>query len=162
MYKILLFSGGVYRFTDVVETVEDMGGLILRKDHFQISRGSSYLSDEIQVMLIVPGKDEKIVESISNDIMGRIEELDVDKHDKQTILSYISIYNALNQASSWLEIEEIEDLIECPCLSSLCENSDDQSCVINELEETLDKLCEQEILLKRYINGKTHYRLLDK
>jgi hypothetical protein len=159
MYKILLFSGGVYRFKDMVETVEDVGGLVLRKDQFEISRGSSYLSDEIQVMLIVPETEKEIVESLCSDIKGQIEEPDVDEPDKHILLTYIPIYNALSRANSRITLEKIYDLIECPCLSLFCENSQDESCVIDELEETLNKLCEQGIAEKKEINGKIQYCL---
>ena len=159
MYKILLFSGGVYRFKDLVETVEDAGGLVLRKDQFEISRGSSYLSNEIQVMLIVPGEDEKIVQSLSTEIRGRMEELD--DADKDMIVTFLPIYNALCRASSWITLEEIEDLIQCPCLSSFCEKTQEKNCIIDELKETLTKLCDHGIVEKRDLDGKTQYRLDD-
>lgn len=159
MYKILLFSGGVYRFKDLVEDVEDVGGLVLRKDQFEISRGSSYLSDEIQVMLIVPEKDKELVESLCSEIKGQVEKPDIDDTDKIFILSYIPIYNALSQSRSWRTIEEIEESIECPCLALLCENSKDENCVIDELEETINKLCQQGMVERRNLKGEIQYRM---
>ena len=63
MYEIILFSGGVYKYDELTEAVEDLGGLILRKDNFHISRGESYLSEEIEVMLIIPEEDKPTIES---------------------------------------------------------------------------------------------------
>lgn len=43
MYKILVYSGGVYRFEEVLECVEDIGGIVLKRDEFNISRGSYFI-----------------------------------------------------------------------------------------------------------------------
>lgn len=161
MYKILLFNGGVYRFTDMVETVEDMGGLVLRKDCFHIIRGLSFLGEDIQVMLIIPEKDYEIVKDLSKEIKGEIKEFEMDSNEKNMFLTYIPIYNALSRASSWKTTIEIENSIECPCLISLCENTPDKICIIDKLEETLNKLCEQGIAGKRYLKGKPHYGLFN-
>ncbi len=159
MYKIILFSGGVYKFDELTETVEDLGGLILKKDHFHISRGESYLSEEIHVMLIIPEKDEDSIRSVSQDIKGSVDKLDLEESERNNILTYLSVYNVLSQTNSWMTKEEIEDLIECPCPSLICRNTGNESCVHDELDETLNKLCLQELVKSRELNNRIEYHL---
>jgi hypothetical protein len=159
MYEIFLFSGGVYRFDELEEAVEDLGGLVLKKDHFLISRGSSFLGEEIQVLLIVPEQDEKIIESLSDGLKGRLDELELEEPKKIDLLTYISVCDALIRSGSWLTAAEIETLIECPCPAQLCELRGIEACVFDELDETLNKLCAQNILKSREKNDRIEYRL---
>ncbi len=159
MYEIILFSGGVYKFDELVETVEDLGGLILRKDNFHISRGESYLSEEIEVMLIIPKEDESTIKSVSQDIKGTVYELNLEKSEKSSILTYLSIYNVLSQTNSWMTIEEIEDLIQCPCPAPICHESENISCVLDELDESLNKLCSQKLIESRKNNNRIEFHL---
>lgn len=161
MYEIILFSGGVYKFDELVETVEDIGGLVLKKDHFHKSRGTEFIGEEIRVMLIVPEKDKNLIKSLSKDIKGNIDKIDLDLSERNKILTYLSVYDALSQSGCWINIEGIEDLIECPCPAQLCQNSELESCVLDELEETLNKLCSAEIVKSRKKDQETEYRLLD-
>jgi len=161
MYEIILFSGGVYRFDELAEIVEDVGGLVLRKDYFHISRGQSYLSEEVQVMLIIPEEDKPIIESFSQDIKGIISKLDLENSERNIILTYLSIYNVLSQTNTWMTINEIEDLIECPCQAQLCQNSENKNCVLDELEESLNKLCLQNIVESRNGDNRIEFRLKD-
>ncbi len=160
MYEIILFNGGVYKFDELMETVEDIGGLVVRKDHFHISRGQSYLSEEVQVMLIIPEEDKPVIESVSQDIKGIISKLDLEYSERNILLTYLSVYNALSQ-KSWMTIMEIEDLIECPCQAQLCQNSEDKNCVLDELDESLNKLCLQDIVESREVDNKIEFRLKD-
>lgn len=161
MYEIVLFSGGVYRFDELLETVEDVGGLVLKKDHFHKSRGTEFIGEEIRVMLVVPEKDKNIIESLSKDIKGNIDKLELNHAEKNNIITVLPIYDALSLAGSWINIEEIEDLIECPCPAQLCQNSQPESCVLDELDETLDKLCSAKIVEWKKCNKEREYRLLD-
>jgi hypothetical protein len=157
MYEIILFSGGVYKFDELKETVEDLGGLVLRKDHLQISRGESYLAEEIQVMIIIPEHDADLIEVISQDIKGTVDKLNLKKSERNIVLTYLSIYNVLSQTDSWITIEEIKDLIECPCPAQLCQNT--EKCALEELKSSIDKLCQQEIVKSRKTNKQIEYRL---
>ncbi len=159
MYKIVLFSGGVYKFDELVETVEDVGGLVLKKDYFHISRGASYLSEEIQVMLIIPEKDVELIELMSQDIKGNISKLELNYSQVNNILTYLSVYNVLSRTDSWMTINEIKDLIQCPCPSLLCQISDNENCVYDELNDSLPNLCLQGVVISRKQDNKTEYQL---
>ncbi len=159
MYEIILFSGGVYKYDELTEAVEDLGGLILRKDNFHISRGESYLSEEIEVMLIIPEEDKPTIESISKDIKGTIDKLNLEQSERNNILTYLSIYNVLSQTNSWMTIKEIEDLIQCICPAQLCHESENISCVLDELDESINKLCSQKLIESRKNNNKIEFHL---
>ena len=164
MYEIVIFNGGVYRFDELVETVEDIGGLVLKKDHFHKSRGTEFIGEEIHVMLIIPEKDKNIIKSLSKDIKGHINKLELENSLKNNILTCLSIYDALSQTGSWTTLEDIEDLVECPCPANLCQNRDaesTESCVHDELSETLDKLCSAGIAESREKNKMVEYRLVN-
>ena len=53
---ILGYSSGVYRFNEMVEFVEDNGGIVLTRDEFHISRGAYFISQEVHVILVIPSK----------------------------------------------------------------------------------------------------------
>lgn len=161
MYKILIFHGGVYRFNELVEMVEDLGGMVLKKEYFQITRGASFLSEEVHATLIVPEEDEKSVKSLCKDIKGTISESGIENPDKNIILAFIPIYNALSLVGTWVKAEDIQDMIECPCGAMLCRDPGIKSCVLDELDETLDKLCSQGIVKSREVEGCTEYCLSD-
>jgi len=54
VYILLGYSSGVYRFNEMVEFVEDDGGIVLTRDEFHISRGSYFISQEVHVILVIP------------------------------------------------------------------------------------------------------------
>ena len=92
MYEIFLFHGGVYRFDELKEAVEDMGGMVLKENLFHISRGTSYLADEVQVMLIIPLDDAKIIKTLSNEIKGHLEKFDTEDLKKKDIYMILKGY----------------------------------------------------------------------
>lgn len=49
MYQIMIYSGGLYKFDEFVEFIDDLGGLVLKRDKFYISRGEYFLSEEINI-----------------------------------------------------------------------------------------------------------------
>lgn len=160
MYDIFLFSGGVYRFNELKETVEDIGGLVLKEDHFHISRGDSFLAEEVHVMLIVPLQDEKIIQSLSDDIKGHLEKLEVEDLKLKDILSYITIYDALIRSHSWSTLDEIKTFIECPCPANLCYDKEIEVCINDKLDESLHKFCKKNLLKSRKRNDETEYILM--
>lgn len=159
MYNIFHFSGGVYRFDELKEVVEDLGGFVLAKDHFFISRGSSFLAEEIQVIIIVPEEDEKIVESLSDELKGRLDKLEMEDLKRIDLLTYISVSDVLNRSKKWLTSDDIETSIECPCPAQLCKTFELDICMLDELDERLNNLCAQNILKSREKNGKIEYQL---
>lgn len=158
MYEIFLFSGGVYRFDELKEAVEDVGGLVLKKDLFHISRGSSFLADEVHVMLIIPLDEEETIKSLVDDIKGHLEKIDVEELKKKDILTYISICDALTKSGEWLTLDEIKDIIECPCPAQLCNNQDRELCIHDQIDESIEKFCDTDILKSRK-KKRTEYSL---
>ncbi|MCE5214536.1 MAG: hypothetical protein LLF83_07455, partial [Methanobacterium sp.] len=115
MYEIFLFNGGVYRFNEFKETIEDIGGVVLKEDLFQISRGTYFRAEEIQAMIIIPLQDENIVRSLSDEIKGNLSKLELDEPQLRDILTYVSVCDALIRSGSWMTPSEIETFLECSC-----------------------------------------------
>jgi Methyl-coenzyme M reductase operon protein C len=160
MYRVLLFNGGIYKFDQMQEYLEDVGGILVREDRLQITRGSSFLSEEVRVMLIVPLKEVENVKSLANEIKGEIEVLEIDPNLKNEFLSIISIYNILSLTNNWLNLEEIEELMECPCQSNICR--EDEQCTFNEIRNTLEKMSTLKILDIKELNGVQEFRIAQK
>jgi hypothetical protein len=166
MYEIFLFNGGVYRFDEFKEAVEDVGGMVLKKNLFHKSRGTSFLSDEVQVILIISLEDEKVIKSLVDEIKGHLEKLEVKDLKKENILTYVSICDALTKSGKWMTFDELKDVIECPCPSQLCneqdlEKNDEyvEECIQDHLDESLQKFCDKKILISRKQNGKKEYNI---
>jgi len=159
MYKLFLFSGGVYRFDELVELVEDMGGMVLKKDHFELSRGEYFLSEEIHVLLVVPEKEGKITESLAKEIKGQFKELKTTDEQRNSFLSYLSIYDCLCRAGKWIRKENLEALINCSCYARECSKFDDGYCPLDNLDEILMDMCSLELIEYRTFDGNVEYRL---
>lgn len=157
MYEIFLFTGGVYRFDELKETVEDHGGLVLKEDLFHIRRGVSFLANEVEAIIIIPAEDGDIIRSFSKEIKGHLEKLDLDEFKKKDVLTYISVWDALIKSGDWMTSEEIEDMMECPCPAQLCEQ-EGKICILDEIDEALENFCKDGILRSRK-RKKTEYKL---
>ncbi|MDI9624514.1 MAG: methyl-coenzyme M reductase family protein [Methanothermobacter sp.] len=157
MYKIVLFSGGPYRFEEFEEYVEDIGGLVLKKDRFNVSRGEYFLAEEIKALTIIPEEEEEQLKTIVNRIKGFIQELPFDENKKRKILLCILLHDSLTRNPQWMEKEEIEEKLVCPCEIKFCENSPE--CFI-DLPEVLDAMVEMELLEKRDNKGTAEYRII--
>ena len=140
MYKIIGYSGGVYRFEEVVECVEDAGGIIINRDEFHVSRGAYFMGQEVHVVIITPGEGLDDIKTISTELKGDIEELDVDDEIKLATLSIIPVYNLLSRVGSWVDIGTLESMIICPCVDGICQEFEGVSCMEN-LEKILGDMC---------------------
>jgi hypothetical protein len=156
MYKIIGYSGGVYRFDEVVECVEDAGGIVINRDEFNVSRGSYFIAQEVHVIIITPEEGLNDIKTISSELKGDIEELNIDDEIKLATISIIPVYNLLSREGSWVDIDTIESMIDCPCINGICQEFDSISCIKN-LEKTLTDMCRMEIAEKR--TGTNQYRL---
>jgi len=160
MYEVFFFRGGVYKFDELVEYIEDVGGMVLGKDCFEIIRGDSYLSTEVHVLLIVPKKEVKSTKSLIEEIKGIADELKLSKEQKKLLSSYLSIYDALNKADVWTEKGRLKDFITCPCYALLCSQIGDEGCHLDEkLEQILAEMCANDIIEHKLSGGKSEYRL---
>lgn len=149
MFEIFLYNGGIYRFDELKEAVEDLGGMMFKRNILQISRGSSFLSEEVQVMIIIPEEDEEAIRTMTHELKGHLEKLDVDEKKKKEIFTYISVCDALNKSGKWMSRDEIEEEIECPCPAKLCNHLDVHACVHEFIDEILVKYCKNEVLTSR-------------
>lgn len=160
MYKLLHFRGGLYKFDELVEFVEDAGGMVINKDHFEIIRGDSYLSQEVHVLLIVPENEVDSTKSLISEIKGMVEEIESTKDQNKLFLSYFSIYDALNRIGGWTDREHIKESIICPCHAELCTYMEEEECQLNDLlEEILVEMYMNEIIEHKEENKKSKYRL---
>lgn len=104
MYKLLLFSGGIYKFSEFEEFIEDIGGFIVKIDSFKISRGMYFLAEEIKVLLVAPSVEIEELMIFAKNIKGSIEKIDVEDIEKEKIILLFEIYKNLkiNETLSFL------------------------------------------------------------
>jgi hypothetical protein len=158
MYKILVFNGGVYRFDEIVEFVEDSGGIIIKRDEFHISRGAYFISQEIHVIIVLPEEDLEELKIFVKDLKGDIVDLEVENEQRIAIISLVPVYNLLSRVETWVDLETLKAMVECPCLIDVCKEFEDFSCT-QELEKTLESMCRMEIAENRLNSQTKEYRL---
>ncbi|WP_414468935.1 methyl-coenzyme M reductase family protein [Methanobacterium sp. ACI-7] len=157
MYRVLHFRGGMYRFDEVSEFVDDVGGLILSRDHFEITRGESYLSTEVHVLLMVPECDLKPLKLLITEIKGMFEDIDLKDRQKANLLLYLSVLDALNRNNSWTDKKHLLNIIKCPCFSMLCKGNE---CNLNEkIDEIIEEMNRNGIIESKTEHEKILYRL---
>ncbi len=66
MYKIMMFTGGVYKFNELKELVEDIGGFILQEMVMQV---------ETMLHLAFPVEEERVIRDKVKEVGGKIKEL---------------------------------------------------------------------------------------
>ena len=160
MYEIFYFRGGVYKFDELVEYIEDVGGMVLRKDCFELIRGDSYLSTEVHVLIVVPEEEVKNTKSLIEEIKGISDKVEATDEQKKTLLAYLSIYDSLNRNDTWAEKERIKDTIACPCYALLCNQLEDEECQLDsKLEQILTEMCANDVIEHISDDGKSKYRL---
>jgi len=157
VYILLGYSSGVYRFNEMVEFVEDAGGIVLTRDEFYISRGSYFISQEVHVILVIPQEVLNDVKNFAKELQGDIEYLEVEKEQKIKVLSIIPVYNFLSLEGSWVDIKTIKKTIECPCITEVCKEFE-KTC-LEDLDETLDAMKRMNIIEIRDSSGIIQYKL---
>jgi hypothetical protein len=161
MYEIVLFSGGVYKFDLLVEHVEDVGGLLVQENRLQISRGTSFLSEEIRVMIIAPTNEISGIKSIAKDIKGEIEEIEIEKPLKDNLISALELYGVMCKTRDWLDMSTIQELSKFHYEKELVELKDNQD-HYNAFEECLELMISLELIEKRESERELEYRVLKK
>jgi hypothetical protein len=153
MYKILHFSGGVYKFDLLAEHVEDVGGLLFQENHLHISRGTSFLSEEIQVIFIVPPNELFSVRDLASAIKGEVEEVDIEEPLKSNLITSLAIYNILCKTDDWLNQDIISESYEFnPIENGFRESGDDNELhgdddnLQDNLKECLDLMLSLELI----------------
>ncbi len=66
MYKIMMFEGGVYKFNELKELIEDIGGFILQE---------SVMQTETMLHLAFPEEEERVIRDKIKDLGGKFKEL---------------------------------------------------------------------------------------
>ena len=158
MYKILGYSGGVYRFNEIIEFVEDNGGIILKRDVFEINRGAYFISQEVHVVIVIPEEDLNDLKIIVEELKGDIEYLDLGDEQKNAVISLLPVYNVLSCSGRWVDMKTLENMIQCPCLIDVCNELKGVTCI--ELEKTLDAMCRMGIAEKRITGENKEFRLV--
>ena len=158
MYRILVYTGGVYRFNEIVELVEDNGGIVLKRDEFHISRGDYFISQEIHVIIVIPEEAFEELQNLTKELKGDLELIELEYEQKIAIISLIPVYNLLSLTETWRDADTLKGMIECPCLNDVCMEYDEISC-FEDMEKTLDIMCKMEIAEDRIASGIREYRL---
>jgi hypothetical protein len=166
MYRIIRFTGGVYRFHELAEYLEDAGGMLVQEDRLHIIRGSSFITQELQVIMIIPPDEVEHVKSLAQDIKGQIEEdLNLDPQDEVEMLHYFYLYHTLSQAGEWVDLSMIKDLTdqlyhaEDPLPDLVYLNYFNESSTPEDFKKSLDIMCSLELLEVRDPQGKPEYRV---
>ncbi len=158
MYKILGYSSGVYRFDEMVEFVEDSGGIVLSRDEFHISRGAYFISQEVHVIIVIPEEALDDLKIFAKELKGDIEELEIEEEQRIAVISVIPIYDILSHLGSWVNLKTLGDMIEFPSTNEVCLEFEGFSCS-EEMEKTLDAMCRMEIAEKRKSSVNKEYRV---
>jgi hypothetical protein len=154
---LLGYSSGFYRFNEMVEFVEDAGGIVLTRDEFHISRGSYFISQEVHVILVIPQEVLKDLKVFAKELHGDIEYLKVEKEQHINVISIIPVYNLLSHEGSWMDIKTMENIIECPCITEICKEFEG-TCLV-DLEKTLDAMKRMDIIETKDSSGIMEYKL---
>lgn len=156
MYKTLLFNGGVYKFEDLVEYIEDIGGLVVKEDRLHITRGSYFISEEIRVMLIVPTSEFSGVKSVVDDIKGNVEELVLEEELYIKLINALKIYNVLCKSDKCLTKPDILHLINSKDIDYI-KISNETSIPGKKLDDTLELMISLELIDKNENAGIIEY-----
>ena len=159
MYRILHFSGGVHKFDLLAEHVDDVGGLLFQENHLHISRGNYFLSEEIQVILMVPPNEVSSIQGLAREIKGEIQEIEVDGPLKRNLHHLMDVHNVLCKNGGWMTLENILKSSES-CQEDMLESETDVVIFdeLEELQECIELMLSLELVEKREIKGKQEYR----
>jgi len=157
MYEILIFHGGIYKFSDFKELIEDLGGLVLKKDHLEITRGIYFLSEEITVPLVLPVEEIENVKEMAKEIKGNLSETKIDSQKKSELLSYLNVYDILSKSDHWMNKKELKKHLKCPCIVNCGKISD--FCGKDYLDKILNDMEIIELIEVRGKNNRDEYRL---
>ncbi len=95
MYELLLFTGGIYKFNEFKEFIDDLGGLIIEMESFKVSRGMYFLSEEVKVLILVPIGEKKEITQFAKKIKGSIEPVLMEEKECEKVILIFEIYKKL-------------------------------------------------------------------
>jgi len=148
MYQITIYSGGLYKFNEFQEFIEDLGGLVLKRDKLHLSRGEYFLAEEVYALTIIPVEEMPNVDLMAKNLKGSLNIPEIDKLNKIKIVSCLELHKLLSRSGDGLIKEAIENMIKCPCSSKIClEDHDD--CILNNLDEIIEGMVQMEMIQKK-------------
>jgi hypothetical protein len=83
-------------------------------------------------------------------LKGSLNLLDVEKKNKIKILSCLTLFNLLSKNVNGLNKEQIINEIQCPCISEICSENEEE-CLLNYLDEVLDGMLQMEMIEEHVI-----------
>ena len=66
MYKIMMFEGGVYRFKELKELVQDIGGFVIQE---------MTLQSDVLMHLALPAEEERLIRDFLKGLGGKLRDL---------------------------------------------------------------------------------------
>jgi len=166
MYELLLFTGGVYKFDEFKEFIDDIGGLIIEMESFKVSRGMYFLSEEMKVLIIVPKEEKQIIKDFAKKIKGNIEPVLMENKEIEKIILIFEIHRKL-QITEFMNIKDIiNHLLDKPDFINIkdcsLENMCDENGFLEKINEILILMEEMNIIEKFEKDKLIHYQIKDK
>ncbi len=87
MYKIMMFEGGVYKFNELKELVEDIGGFILQE---------SVMQTETMLHMAFPEYEERTIRNKIKDLGGKFKELPLAGTEIMVVSPSLGKHHAVN------------------------------------------------------------------
>jgi hypothetical protein len=160
MYQIRIYSGGLYKFDEFVEFIDDLGGLVLKRDKFHISRGEYFLSEEVHALTVIPIQESQNVEIMAKNLKGSLNHPDVENENKIKIFSCLTLHNLLSKNENGLSKEQIINELQCPCFLEICSNNE-AGCLLNYLDEVLEGMLQMEMIEEHAVGHLIIYRIFN-
>jgi hypothetical protein len=158
MYHVTIYTGGIYKFDEFIEFIEDLGGIVLKRDKFQISRGDYFLSEEVHALMVIPEKEQQNVILMAKKLKGTINIPEIDPEDEMKVLSCLLVHDYLSKAMGWINDDEIKNQIKWPFnFPMLINNNENQLSDI--LEDVLEGMVMMEMVVKQITDNETLYRI---
>lgn len=87
MYKIMMFEGGVYKFNELKELIEDIGGFILQE---------SVMQTETMLHMAFPEEEERSIRNKIKDLGGKFKELPLAGTEIMVVSPSLGKHHAVN------------------------------------------------------------------
>jgi putative methanogenesis marker protein 7 len=87
MYKIMMFEGGVYKFNELKELIEDIGGFILQE---------SVMQTETMLHLAFPEEEERVIRDKIKELGGKFQELPLAGVEIMIVVPSLGRHHAVN------------------------------------------------------------------
>jgi hypothetical protein len=162
MYELLLFTGGVYKFDEFKEFIEDIGGLIIEMESFKVSRGMYFLSEEMRVLIVVPEEEKEIINTFTRKIKGNLEPILMENKEIEKVILIFEIHKKLQLAESMNTEDILNYLLSNPdfiYIKNYNLKSIDNEKILENIEDVLILMEEMNIIKKLEKNSFIHYQI---